>query len=134
MSVGQPRTERAFLVARPLHAFVERKALPGTGISIAAFWSGLADLAHDFGERNRQLLDVRDGLQARIDAYHAGRIGQPLNLSDYESFLREIGYLLPQIDDFTIRTRNVDEEIAEFGIDGAAHSIRSRHATGTGLQ
>ena len=99
-------------VAQPLHAFVEREALPGTGISAAAFWSGLADLVHDFGERNRQLLDVRDGLQARIDAYHAGRIGQPLNLSDYESFLREIGYLLPQIDDFTIRTRNVDEEIA----------------------
>ena len=85
--------------------------MPGTGISVGAFWSGLADLVH-FGERNRQLLDVRDGLQARIDAYHAGRIGQPLNLSDYESFLREIGYLLPQIDDFTIRTRNVDEEIA----------------------
>jgi malate synthase len=99
-------------VAQPLHAFVEREALPGTGISVAAFWSGLADLVHDFGERNRQLLDVRDGLQARIDAYHAGRIGQPLNLSDYESFLREIGYLVPQIDDFTIRTRNVDEEIA----------------------
>ncbi|MFZ2080240.1 MAG: malate synthase G, partial [Xanthobacteraceae bacterium] len=99
-------------VAQPLHAFVEREALPGTGISAAAFWSGLADLVHDFGERNRQLLDVRDGLQARIDAYHAGRIGQPLNLSDYESFLREIGYLLPQIDNFTIRTRNVDEEIA----------------------
>jgi malate synthase len=99
-------------VAQPLHAFVEREALPGTGISVGAFWSGLADLVHDFGERNRQLLDVRDGLQARIDAYHAGRIGQPLNLSDYESFLREIGYLLPQIDDFTIRTRNVDEEIA----------------------
>jgi malate synthase len=99
-------------VAKPLHAFVEREALPGTGISVGAFWSGLADLVHDFGERNRQLLDVRDRLQARIDAYHAGRIGQPLNLSDYESFLREIGYLLPQIDDFTIRTRNVDEEIA----------------------
>jgi malate synthase len=99
-------------VAQPLHAFVEREALPGTGISAAAFWSGLADLVHDFGERNRQLLDIRDGLQARIDAYHAGRIGQPLNFSDYESFLREIGYLVPQIDDFTIRTRNVDEEIA----------------------
>jgi malate synthase len=99
-------------VAQPLHAFVEREALPGTGVSAAVFWSGLADLVHDFGERNRQLLEVRDGLQARIDAYHAGRIGQPLNLSDYESFLREIGYLVPQIDDFTIRTRNVDEEIA----------------------
>ena len=83
-------------VAQPLHAFVEREALPGTGISAAAFWSGLADLIHDFGERNRQLLDVRDGLQTRIDAYHADRIGQPLNLSDYESFLREVGYLLPR--------------------------------------
>ena len=99
-------------IAQPLHAFVEREALPGTGISPAAFWSGLADLVLDFGERNRQLLEVRDGFQARIDAYHVGRIGRPLNLSEYESFLREIGYLLPQIDDFTIRTRNVDEEIA----------------------
>ena len=99
-------------VAQPLHAFVGREALPGTGISPAAFWSGLADLVLDFGERNRQLLEVRDGFQARIDAYHVGRIGRPLNLSEYESFLREIGYLLPQIDDFTIRTRNVDEEIA----------------------
>ena len=99
-------------VAQVLHAFVECVALPGTGISAAAFWSGLADLIHDFGERNRQLLDVRDGLQSRIDAYHASRIGEALNISEYESFLREIGYLLPQIDDFTIRTRNVDEEIA----------------------
>src|SRR5215472_7760231 len=99
-------------VAQPLHAFVEREALPGTGISAAAFWSGLADLIHDFGERNRQLLEVRDGLQARIDAYHRDRVGQPLDLADYEGLLREIGYLLPQIDDFNIRTANVDDEIA----------------------
>jgi len=26
-------------VAQPLHAFVEREALPGTGISAVAFWS-----------------------------------------------------------------------------------------------
>src|SRR5215470_10577011 len=99
-------------VAQVLHAFIECEALPGTGISPAAFWSEFADLIYDFGERNRQLLEVRDGLQSRIDAYHASRIGQALNMSEYESFLREIGCLLPQIDDFTIRTRNVDEEIA----------------------
>jgi malate synthase len=34
-------------VAKPLHAFVEREALPGTGISVGAFWSGLADLVHE---------------------------------------------------------------------------------------
>jgi malate synthase len=99
-------------VAQPLHAFIEREALPGTGISATAFWSGLADLVRDFGERNRQLLGVRDALQSRIDAYHRDRVGQPLNLSEYESFLREIGYLLPEIDGFSIRTSNVDDEIA----------------------
>jgi hypothetical protein len=52
-----------------LHAFVEREALPGTGISTAAFWSGLADLVHDSESANRQLLEVRDSLQARVDAY-----------------------------------------------------------------
>jgi malate synthase len=99
-------------VAQPLHAFIECEALPGTDISAAAFWSGLADLVRDFGERNRQLLEVRDALQLRINAYHRDRVGQPLDFSDYESFLCEIGYLLPRIDDFTIRTTNVDDEIA----------------------
>ena len=85
--------------------------MPGTGISAAAFWSGLADLVRDFGQRNRQLLEVRDALQSRIDAYHRDRAAESLNISEYESFLREIGYLLPEIDDFTIRTTNVDDEI-----------------------
>ena len=35
-----------------------------------------------------------------------------MDLSDYEGFLRETGYLLPQSDDFNIRTANVDDEIA----------------------
>jgi len=87
-------------VAQPLHAFVEQEALPETGISAVAFWSGLADLVHDFGERNRRLLEVRYALQLRIDAHHRDRVGEPLDLADYEGFLREIGYLLPQIDDF----------------------------------
>src|SRR5215469_12390766 len=81
-------------VAQVLHAFIECEALPGTGISPAAFWSEFADLIHDFEDRNRQLLEVRDGLQSRIDAYHASRIGQALNILEYENFLREIGYLL----------------------------------------
>ena len=99
-------------VAQSLHAFIEREALPGTGISAAAFWSGLADLVRDFGQRNRQLLEVRNALQSRIDAYHRDRAAESLKISEYESFLREIGYLLPEIGDFTIRTSNVDDEIA----------------------
>ena len=99
-------------VAESLHALIEDEALPGTGISSATFWSGLAALVRDFGERNRQLLEIRDALQLRIDTYHRERVDRPLDLCDYESFLFEIRYLLPQIDDFTIRTANVDDEIA----------------------
>jgi malate synthase len=101
------------MVAQLLHTFIEHEALPGTDISAATFWNGLAVLARDFGEHNRQLLETRDVLQSSIDAYYRDQSGQPLNLADYESFLRKIGYLLPQIEDFTIRTRNVDEEIAQ---------------------
>ena len=100
------------IVAPPLHAFIEDEALPRTGISSASFWNGLAVLVRDFGERNRELLETRDALQSCIDDYHQHQLGQPLNLADYESFLRQTGYLLAQIEDFAIRTRNVDEEIA----------------------
>ena len=124
-------------VAQVLHTFVECEALPGTGISAAAFWSGLADLVHDFGERNRQLLEVRDALQLRIDAYYRDRVGQPLDLSDYEGFLRETGYLLPQIDDFNIRTANVDDEIAHIAgpqlvvpLSNARYALNAANALG----
>ena len=100
-------------VAEPLHTFVEHEALPGTGISAAAFWGGFADIVGEFGDRNRQLLQFRHRLQSQIDAYHRERVEQTLHLREYERFLREIGYVLPETEDFTIRTSNVDEEIAE---------------------
>src|SRR5262245_5172989 len=99
-------------VAKALHEFIGQEAAPGTSISAEAFWSGFAELLRDCGPRNRQLLQVRDELQSRIDQYHRERSGEPLDLSDYERFLREIGYVLPEGNDFAIRTANVDDEIA----------------------
>src|SRR5262245_27227741 len=103
-------------VARALYEFIEQEAAPGTSISAKAFWSGFAELLRDCGTRNRQLLQVRDELQSRIDQYHRERSGEPLDLGDYERFLRDIGYVLPEGNDFAIRTTNVDDEIAV--IDG----------------
>src|SRR6266508_2430506 len=99
-------------VAKALHEFLEQEAAPGTSISAEAFWSGFAELLRDCGTRNRQLLEVRDELQSRIDQYHRERSGEPLDLGDYERFLRDIGYVLPEGNDFAIRTTNVDDEIA----------------------
>jgi malate synthase len=51
-------------VARVLHDFVNREALPGTGIGPEAFWTGLAAIIRDMAPRNRELLRHRDALQA----------------------------------------------------------------------
>jgi malate synthase len=99
-------------VAPVLHDFVVREALPGSGVAPEAFWSGLAALVRDLGPRNRTLLEARDALQAKIDAYHRARAGRPLDGPEYEGFLREIGYLLPEPADVTIATQGVDDEIA----------------------
>jgi len=72
-------------VAKALHGFIEQEAAPGTSISAEAFWSGFAELLHDYGPRNRQLLQVRDELQFRIDQYHQERSDEPFDLGHYET-------------------------------------------------
>src|SRR5215204_2196978 len=99
-------------VAKVLHDFIEREALPGTGVEPDAFWNGLSTLVRELAPRNRGLLDLRDQLQSRIDAYHHENAGKPFDATGYEQFLRDIGYLRPEPEDFSIRTENVDDEIA----------------------
>ncbi len=99
-------------VARELYDFIETEALPGTGIGAAAFWDGFARIAAEFAPRNRALLARRDVLQARIDAWHKARAGQPHDLAAYRAFLSEIGYLVPEGPDFSIETPNVDAEFS----------------------
>ena len=95
-----------------LASFVEDRALPGTGIAPDAFWAGLSSLAHDLGPKNRALLTRRDDLQAKIDAWHIAHRARPHDHEAYKAFLQEIGYLLPEGEDFQIDTADADPEIA----------------------
>ena len=107
------RVQRSGLaVARVLDEFIEKEALPGTGVEVEAFWSGFADIVRDLAPKNRALLAKRDELQAKIDAWHLQRRGQTHDAAAYKAFLHEIGYLTPEGDDFEIETANVDPEIA----------------------
>ncbi|MBD8576221.1 malate synthase G [Pseudomonas syringae] len=99
-------------VAKILFDFVQNEAVPGTGIEAAAFWSGADALIHELAPRNRALLDRRDELQAKIDAWHQAQAGSTLDASAYKTFLQDIGYLLPEPDAVQISTQNVDDEIA----------------------
>ena len=99
-------------VDRRLYEFINEEALPGTGVSAAAFWTGFDRLIHGLAPRNRALLAKRDDLQRRIDAWYREMHDQPIDLDDYKAVLREIGYLVPEGDDFTATTANVDPEIS----------------------
>jgi malate synthase len=99
-------------VDKQLYDFINREALPGTGISADIFWSGLDRLIHTLAPRNRELLETREELQRRIDAWYRENQDQPIDLEEYKTVLREIGYLVPEGEDFAVQTANVDPEIS----------------------
>ncbi|MDT3707102.1 MAG: malate synthase G [Thiobacillus sp.] len=99
-------------IARPLYDLVHEEIAPGTGISSHRVWEGFADIVRELSPHNRALLARRDELQARIDAWHLARKGQPHDAAAYKQHLLDIGYLLPEGEDFSIDTDNVDDEIA----------------------
>ena len=95
-----------------LAGFLETEVLEPLGRDVDAFWAGLANLLAEYAPRNRALLAKREDLQAQIDNWHKERRGKPIDQDEYQTFLREIGYLVPEPGDFTIGTQNVDPEIA----------------------
>jgi malate synthase len=98
-------------VARVLYDFVNTEALPGTDIDPDSFWAGVDKVVTDLTPQNQELLNSRDELQAQIDKWHRHRVIEPHDPEAYRQFLTEIGYLLPEPEDFTITTANVDPEI-----------------------
>lgn len=98
-------------VAQVLYDFINNEALPGTDIDPDSFWAGVDKVVTDLGPQNQDLLARRDDLQAQIDKYHRQHVIEPIDPDGYKQFLTDIGYLLPEPDDFTITTAGVDDEI-----------------------
>ncbi|RUU72319.1 malate synthase G, partial [Mesorhizobium sp. M7A.T.Ca.TU.009.01.1.2] len=99
-------------IARELHEFVAREALPGTGVEADAFWNGFSAIIHDLAPKNRALLAKRDAIQEQIDGWYREH-GAPVDMEAYKGFLKEIGYLVPEGPAFSVSTDNVDPEIAD---------------------
>ena len=99
-------------VTDALFEFINKEAISGTGIDANVFWTGFAEIVDDLAPKNRALLDERMAQQARIDSYHRAHKGKPVNQAQYQNFLREIGYLLPEPASAPITTTDVDDEIA----------------------
>lgn len=99
-------------IAKSLYDLVNEEVCPGTGINPDCFWREFAEIIAEFTPENRRLLEERDQLQAKIDQWHKDNPGQP-NLPEYKSFLRQIGYLVDEGEDFSISPEYVDTEITD---------------------
>ena len=99
-------------VAQELYDLVVNEIIPGTDIDANTFWQSFEQCLLELGPQNKALLQHRDQLQAKIDAWHRQQSGKPHNPIAYKNFLQDIGYLLPEGDDFSITTNNTDPEIS----------------------
>jgi malate synthase len=104
--------KNGYKVAKSLYNLVEHEILPGTGIAAENFWQSLTNIFDEFTPKNEALLERRQILQNKIDAWHVDPENQNFEQQKYQNFLIEIGYLVKEQGNFSISTSNVDEEVA----------------------
>ncbi len=121
-------------VDRALYDLIEKEITPGSGVDAADFWQAFAKINAELGPENRRLLEFRDELQRKIDAWHKKQPGR-VELADYKAFLEEIGYLVPEGEPFEVTTDNVDPEVGEIAgpqlvvpVDNARYALNAANA------
>tara|TARA_Y100000591_G_scaffold67165_1_gene55595 strand:- start:2758 stop:4917 length:2160 start_codon:yes stop_codon:yes gene_type:complete len=100
-------------VSKKLYAFVNEELLKDTNISSKKFWLGLDKAAHELAPKNKELIEVRENLQNKINDWHIKNRGSEIKITSYKKFLKDIGYLVDEGPDFNIETKNVDDEITQ---------------------
>lgn len=122
-------------VDKCLYQLVQDEIAPGTGVSSDVFWLELGEIVRDLSKENKILLEKRNALQKQIDEWHQARKGEPIEMEEYKEFLSEIGYLLPEVEDFRVTTTNVDPEIATIAgpqlvvpVDNARYALNAANA------
>ena len=100
-------------ISEELLSFVNKELLKDLDISSEKFWEGFDNAVHDLAPQNKELIQIRENLQKKIDDWHIKNKGNEIEIEQYKKFLREIGYLKEEGPDFKIETSNVDDEIAK---------------------
>ncbi len=100
-------------ISENLYRFVNNELLPGTKIGSSAFWSNFSIAAHDLAKKNKELLEIREELQIKINSYNKKIKSKGFKVKEYEKFLNKIGYIKKRGKNFKIQTKNVDNEISK---------------------
>ena len=99
-------------VSESLLNFVNNELLTETKIKKENFWKGFDKYVHELAHKNKELLEIREKLQKKIDDWHKDRRGEKFDVKKYTKFLKKIGYLKKTGPDFKIKTKNLDTEIS----------------------
>ncbi len=100
-------------ISDELLSFVNKELLKDLDISSEKFWEGFDNAVHDLAPKNKELIQIRENLQKKIDDWHIKNKGNKIEIEQYKKFLSEIGYLKEEGSDFKIETKNVDDEITQ---------------------
>lgn len=93
-----------------LYTMVEQEILPGLNLTSDQVWESLATLLNEFQVRNQNLLNKREQLQTSLNQWHLDHpTSEP---AAYKAMLQDIGYLLPEPEQVSVTTSNVDIEIS----------------------
>ena len=93
-----------------LYTMVEQEILPDLNLTSDQVWESLATLLNEFQVRNQNLLNKREQLQTSLNQWHLDHpTSEP---AAYKSMLQDIGYLLPEPEQVSVTTSNVDIEIS----------------------
>ena len=100
-------------VSEDLLLFVNNELLKDTGINPEKFWSGFNEAVHGLALKNKELIEIREDLQKKIDSWHIKNRENQFKMEEYKKFLKDIGYLKEEGSDFKIETTKVDDEITK---------------------
>jgi malate synthase len=93
-----------------LENFLKEEVLNGLDYSAEELLKGFSNIAEEFSPQLEAALAKRDDLQQSIDTWHKENSLE--DFQAYKTFLKDIGYLEDEEEDFTINPQNVDPEIA----------------------
>ena len=99
-------------VSKNLADFVKNELLTGLDINEKDFWDGFDKSINELAPINKKLLEVRETLQSEIDLWLKKNRNGEFNHQEYKNFLKEIGYLKEEGNDFKIDTKKLDSEIS----------------------
>ena len=115
--------------------FINNEAIPNTNIKIDDFWDKFSTVVHELTPINKDLIQKRENIQKQIDDWHKSKRDKDFNKIEYINFLKSIGYLIEEKNDFNIETNEVDKEISSIAgpqlvvpVDNARYALNAANA------